>query len=495
MKIGYARVSTVDQILDLQIDALTEAGCEKIFQEKISRTKDDRPELNKMLEQLRSGDTLVVYKLDRLGWSTRKLIELVDELEQGGVEFVSIRDSIDTTTAVGKAMFRMLAVLAEMERGLIAERTKETKVENQPELPQKEPQELISFPADRNRFKWISLVILIPLVISLIPVVFEKFIVDPVVNPLKKVVEVPAEQLLKDLSGPEQVKKMIQLFKQGHLPESPCTFSSEYTPKKVAETCGQDFKEQVGTDNSNVKFMIYQYSDGKKLYFQFDDNSDLFAVIVHAAPSFKMTKEMIEKELGPLFYDGDVYLAKKGNRKTLLGFRFDEHGKVANVSFFYRIPLPRMINHVPSERSLEGLTEEQQIQRVKELFAKLQLPEAGCELKKGYTYYQIKEACGYNSREYGDWGNTDGRSYNYPDGKILSVILQGNEGFLSGMWVSNAPSFNMTKQGIEKEFGSLYQTTDGYAYPHPDNPPPYLLFHFDKKGKMTQMGLRFIRIY
>jgi DNA invertase Pin-like site-specific DNA recombinase len=124
LKFGYARVSTTDQVLDLQMDALTQTGCEKIFQEKISGMKDDRLELKKMLEHLRSGDTLVVYKLDRLGRSTRKLIELVEELDQRGVEFVSIRDSIDTTTAVGKAMFRMLAVLAEMERDLIVERTK-----------------------------------------------------------------------------------------------------------------------------------------------------------------------------------------------------------------------------------------------------------------------------------------------------------------------------------------------------------------------------------
>lgn len=124
MKIGYARVSTTEQILDLQIDALNQTGCERIYQEKISGTQEDRPELKKMMSHLRTGDTLVVYKLDRLGRSTRKLIELVDELEGKGIEFVSIRDNIDTTTAVGKAMFRMLAVLAEMERDLIVERTK-----------------------------------------------------------------------------------------------------------------------------------------------------------------------------------------------------------------------------------------------------------------------------------------------------------------------------------------------------------------------------------
>jgi DNA invertase Pin-like site-specific DNA recombinase len=124
MKIGYARVSTHEQSLDLQLDALEKAGCEKIYQEKMSGMKDDRPQLNQLIEYAREGDVLVVYKLDRLGRSTKRLIELSEELEQRGIELVSIRDSIDTTTAVGKAMFKMLAVLAEMERDLISERTK-----------------------------------------------------------------------------------------------------------------------------------------------------------------------------------------------------------------------------------------------------------------------------------------------------------------------------------------------------------------------------------
>lgn len=123
MKIGYARVSTQDQNLDMQIDALTQAGCERIYTEKMSGKKDDRPELQRCIDALREGDTLVVYKLDRLGRSTFKLLELTGELEKNGVEFVSLRDNIDTTTAIGKAMFRMLAVLAEMERDIIAERT------------------------------------------------------------------------------------------------------------------------------------------------------------------------------------------------------------------------------------------------------------------------------------------------------------------------------------------------------------------------------------
>jgi DNA invertase Pin-like site-specific DNA recombinase len=124
MKIGYARVSTQDQSLDLQMDALQQAGCEKVYSEKISGMKDDRPKLLELIDYAREGDVLVVYKLDRLGRSTKKLIELTDELEKRGIELVSIQDSIDTTNAVGKAMFRMLAVLSEMERDLISERTR-----------------------------------------------------------------------------------------------------------------------------------------------------------------------------------------------------------------------------------------------------------------------------------------------------------------------------------------------------------------------------------
>ncbi|MED4456185.1 recombinase family protein [Metabacillus fastidiosus] len=123
-KIGYARVSTTGQSLDMQIDALEKAGCERIFEEKESGANDNRPQLANCLDYLRKGDILVVYKLDRLGRSTKKLIELSEELESKGIELLSIRDSIDTTTVVGKAMFKMLAVLSEMERDLIAERTR-----------------------------------------------------------------------------------------------------------------------------------------------------------------------------------------------------------------------------------------------------------------------------------------------------------------------------------------------------------------------------------
>ncbi|MEK4086298.1 recombinase family protein [Psychrobacillus sp. FSL K6-1415] len=124
MKIGYARVSTLDQSLDLQLDALEKLGCEKLYKEKISGMRDDRPQLQELLKYAREGDVLCVYKLDRLGRSTKKLIEWSEELQERGIELVSIRDNIDTTTAVGKAMFKMLAVLAEMERDLISERTR-----------------------------------------------------------------------------------------------------------------------------------------------------------------------------------------------------------------------------------------------------------------------------------------------------------------------------------------------------------------------------------
>ncbi|QHA36863.1 helix-turn-helix domain-containing protein [Rossellomorea marisflavi] len=123
MKIGYARVSTQDQSLDLQVDALQKAGCERIYTEKMSGRKDDRPELQKCLDALRSGDVLVVYKLDRLGRSTFKLLELTAGFERDGVDFVSIVDGIDTTTPVGRFFFRTMASIAELERDIIVERT------------------------------------------------------------------------------------------------------------------------------------------------------------------------------------------------------------------------------------------------------------------------------------------------------------------------------------------------------------------------------------
>ncbi|MFP7225234.1 recombinase family protein [Priestia filamentosa] len=123
MIIGYARVSTIDQSLNLQIDALTEYGCDEIFQEKVSGAKDDRGELMNALRLIRSGDKFVVYKLDRLARSTKRLIEIANMLRENKIEFISIQDKIDTGTPAGKAMFGMLSVLAEFERDIIRERT------------------------------------------------------------------------------------------------------------------------------------------------------------------------------------------------------------------------------------------------------------------------------------------------------------------------------------------------------------------------------------
>jgi DNA invertase Pin-like site-specific DNA recombinase len=121
--IGYARVSTADQTLDLQLDALKAVGCERIFQEKASGAADARPKLDACLAVLKRGDVLVVWKLDRLGRTTRKLIELVDDLATAGVEFRSTTDSIDTSTPMGRFFFRIMSALCEMERDLIRERT------------------------------------------------------------------------------------------------------------------------------------------------------------------------------------------------------------------------------------------------------------------------------------------------------------------------------------------------------------------------------------
>lgn len=121
MIIGYARVSTRDQNLDMQLSALHGAGCEQIYQEKVSGIKE-RPELERCLQSLRSGDTLVVYKLDRLGRSLRNLVEIVDDLTRREVAITSIKDNIDASTATGKMMINLFATLAEFERDMIAER-------------------------------------------------------------------------------------------------------------------------------------------------------------------------------------------------------------------------------------------------------------------------------------------------------------------------------------------------------------------------------------
>ena len=124
MKIGYARVSTNDQDTHLQIDALTSAGCELIYQEKQSGAKKDRPELQQCLKSLREGDVLIVWKLDRLGRSLQHLIEVVNDLEVRNIGFQSITENIDTTSSTGKLIFHIFGSLAEFERGLIRDRVK-----------------------------------------------------------------------------------------------------------------------------------------------------------------------------------------------------------------------------------------------------------------------------------------------------------------------------------------------------------------------------------
>ena len=123
MLIGYARVSTVDQNLALQRDALTEAGCAKIFTEQMSGAVTDRPALHDALEFARSGDTLIVWKLDRLARSMKQLIETVETLRVRGIGFRSLTEALDTTTAQGRLVFHMFGALAEFERSLIRERT------------------------------------------------------------------------------------------------------------------------------------------------------------------------------------------------------------------------------------------------------------------------------------------------------------------------------------------------------------------------------------
>tara|TARA_R100000541_G_scaffold43269_2_gene50536 strand:- start:12120 stop:12659 length:540 start_codon:yes stop_codon:yes gene_type:complete len=125
MIIGYARVSTDDQSLDSQTDALSAAGAEKIFADKISGSKRARPELDRMLEQLRDGDVVTVTKYDRLARSLKDLLEIVEAIRERGAGFRSLAEDIDTTTPAGRLVFHVFASIAQFERERISERTKE----------------------------------------------------------------------------------------------------------------------------------------------------------------------------------------------------------------------------------------------------------------------------------------------------------------------------------------------------------------------------------
>jgi DNA invertase Pin-like site-specific DNA recombinase len=124
MKIGYARVSTVEQNKESQMDALNDASCERVFVETYSGKSKNRPELKRMIDSLRKGDIVVVQRLDRLGRSLKDLIELLDGFKRQGVQFISLNEKIDTTTAIGELAFHMIGSIAQFERRLISERTK-----------------------------------------------------------------------------------------------------------------------------------------------------------------------------------------------------------------------------------------------------------------------------------------------------------------------------------------------------------------------------------
>lgn len=123
MKYGYARVSTEDQRLDMQLNALKEKGCVKIFKEKRGALKD-RPRLDKLLNTVVKGDEIIIFKLDRLGRSLKHLIDIIETLKDKEVNLISIHDSFDTTSTQGKLMFQIIGAFAEFERNLISERTK-----------------------------------------------------------------------------------------------------------------------------------------------------------------------------------------------------------------------------------------------------------------------------------------------------------------------------------------------------------------------------------
>jgi DNA invertase Pin-like site-specific DNA recombinase len=123
MNIGYARVSTDDQNLELQLDALKKAGCEQTFTDKVSGSRISRPGLEQALAALKKGDCLIVWKLDRLGRSVRHLVELSARFKEQGIDLRSVSDGIDTSTATGRFFFHVMSAFAEMERELIRERT------------------------------------------------------------------------------------------------------------------------------------------------------------------------------------------------------------------------------------------------------------------------------------------------------------------------------------------------------------------------------------
>ena len=122
---GYARVSTEQQNLDRQLDALRKYGCDIIFNEKMTGTKRDRPELTKLLDRMTEGDTVVIESLSRLGRSTKDLIELTELFQSKGVHLVSLKESIDTSTSTGKLLFTLMSAIAQFERDVIADRTRE----------------------------------------------------------------------------------------------------------------------------------------------------------------------------------------------------------------------------------------------------------------------------------------------------------------------------------------------------------------------------------
>lgn len=124
MKIGYARVSTNKQDTDLQLDALKNEGCERIYSDVYTGRTKDRPELSKMFDALRSGDVVVVWKLDRLGRSLKDLIELIGHFKEKSIHFRSLSEDIDTTSATGELVFHIIGAMAQFERSLIQERTR-----------------------------------------------------------------------------------------------------------------------------------------------------------------------------------------------------------------------------------------------------------------------------------------------------------------------------------------------------------------------------------